>query len=199
MKALWRRPAAVACFGERDLRWVVIRTCRARRKVVVIHSGFFGERIAEMARRYHADLIELTAPLGQIVPLEQVEETLLANPDIVLVGVVHAETSTGVRYPVSELGELIQATCPDALLLADFVTSLGGEEVSPDEWGVDYAWSYSQKSPATLGPSPFSERPPRSTGSPAHPVLLRYRTAREVLCSARSRTPHDAHPEYTRP
>jgi len=47
------------------------------------------------------DLIELTAPLGQIVPLDQVEEALRANPDTKLVGVVHAETSTGVRYPVA--------------------------------------------------------------------------------------------------
>jgi alanine-glyoxylate transaminase/serine-glyoxylate transaminase/serine-pyruvate transaminase len=165
MKALWRRPGGLSlCFsasGTSGMEAGIANLVEPGDKVVVIHSGFFGERIAEMARRYHADLIELTAPLGQIVPLEQVEETLLANPDIVLVGVVHAETSTGVRYPVSELGELIQATCPDALLLADFVTSLGGEEVSPDEWGVDYAYSCSQKSlgcPPGLSPFSVSDR-----------------------------------------
>ena len=70
----------------------------------MIHAGFFGARIAEMAKRAGTELVELTAPLGQIVPLDQVEEALRANPDTRLVAVVHAETSTGVRYPVAELG-----------------------------------------------------------------------------------------------
>ena len=79
-------------------------------KVLVIHAGFFGARIAEMARRAGADLVELTAPLGQIVPLEQVADALAKHPDTKLVGVVHAETSTGVRYPVQELGPADRAT-----------------------------------------------------------------------------------------
>jgi len=165
MKALWRRPGGLSlCFsasGTSGMEAGIANLVEPGDKVLVIHSGFFGERIAEIARRYQADLIELTAPLGQIVPLEQVEETVRANPDTVLVGVVHAETSTGVRYPVPELGEAIRAACPDALLLVDFVTSLGGEEVLPDAWGVDYAYSCSQKSlgcPPGLSPFSVSER-----------------------------------------
>jgi len=165
LKALWRRPGGLSlCFsasGTSGMEAGIENLVEPGEKVIVIHSGFFGARIAEIARRHQADLIELTAPLGQIVPLQQVEETLRANPDTALVGVVHAETSTGVRYPVPELGELIRTTCPDALLLVDFVTSLGGEEVSPDAWGVDYAYSCSQKSlgcPPGLSPFSVSER-----------------------------------------
>jgi len=165
LKALWRRPGGLSlCFsasGTSGMEAGIENLVEPGDKVIVIHSGFFGARIAEIARRHQADLIELTAPLGQIVPLQQVEETLRANPDTALVGVVHAETSTGVRYPVPELGELIRTTCPDALLLVDFVTSLGGEEVSPDAWGVDYAYSCSQKSlgcPPGLSPFSVSER-----------------------------------------
>jgi alanine-glyoxylate transaminase/serine-glyoxylate transaminase/serine-pyruvate transaminase len=130
-------------------------------KVVVAHAGFFGARIAEMARRHQSDLVELTAPLGRIVPLDQMEQTLRANPDTKLVGVVHAETSTGVRYPVKELAEVIRANAPEALLLVDCVTSLGGEEILPNEWGIDYGYSCSQKSlgcPAGLSPFSVSER-----------------------------------------
>ena len=165
LKALWRRPGGLSlCFsasGTSGMEAGIENLVEPGEKVIVIHSGFFGARIAEIARRHQADLIELTAPLGQIVPLQQVEETLRANPDTALVGVVHAETSTGVRYPVPELGELIRTTCPDALLLVDFVTSLGGEEVSPDSWGVDYAYSCSQKSlgcPPGLSPFSVSQR-----------------------------------------
>ena len=115
--------------------------------VISIHAGFFGARIAEMARRAGADVVELTAPLGQIVPLDQVADALAKHPDTKLVGIVHAETSTGVRYPVAQLNEVIRASgADDALLLADCVTSLGGEEISPVAWGIDYAYSCSQKS-----------------------------------------------------
>jgi alanine-glyoxylate transaminase / serine-glyoxylate transaminase / serine-pyruvate transaminase len=165
LKALWRRPDGLSlCFsasGTSGMEAGVANLTEPGDKAIVIHAGFFGARIAEMARRAQLDLIELTAPLGQIVALEQVEEALRANPDVKLVGVVHAETSTGVRYPVPELGELVRAHASEAMLLVDAVTSLGGEEVSPNDWGIDYGYSCSQKSlgcPAGLSPFSLSER-----------------------------------------
>ncbi len=164
LQALWQRADGLSlCFsasGTSGMEAGLANLTEPGEKVIVIHAGFFGARIAEMARRAQTDLIELTAPLGRIVPLELVEETLQANPDTKLVGVVHAETSTGVRYPVAELGRIVAANAPEALLLVDAVTSLGGEEVSPTEWGVDYAYSCSQKSlGCPPGLSPFSVSP----------------------------------------
>jgi alanine-glyoxylate transaminase / serine-glyoxylate transaminase / serine-pyruvate transaminase len=165
LKALWRRSdglsLCLSASGTSGMETGIANLVEPGDKVIVAHAGFFGARIAEMARRSGTDLIELTAPLGQIVPVEQVAATLAANPDTKLVGVVHAETSTGVRYPVEELGAVIREHAPDALLLADFVTSLGGEEISPDDWGIDYGYSCSQKSlgcPAGLSPFTVSER-----------------------------------------
>ena len=164
LKALWRREDGLSlCFsasGTSGMEAGIANLTEPGDKVLVLHAGFFGARIAEMARRAGTDLVELTAPLGQIVPLDAVEAALKANPDTKLVGVVHAETSTGVRYPVKELGALLQANAPEALLLVDAVTSLGGEEVSPTAWGVDYAYSCSQKSlGCPPGLSPFSVSP----------------------------------------
>ena len=165
LKALWRRPDGLSlCFsasGTSGMEAGIANLTEPGDKTIVIHAGFFGARIAEMARRYQTDLVELTAPLGQVVPLDQVAEALRANPDTKLVGVVHAETSTGVRYPIAELGALIREHAPDAMLLVDCVTSLGGEEVSPNEWDIDYGYSCSQKSlgcPAGLSPFSVSER-----------------------------------------
>ena len=108
LKALWRRPDGLSlCFsasGTSGMEAGLANLVEPGDTVLVIHSGFFGARIAEMARRAGADLVELTAPLGQIVPLDQVADALAKHPDTKLVGVVHAETSTGVRYPVEELG-----------------------------------------------------------------------------------------------
>ncbi|HEY6567409.1 MAG TPA: aminotransferase class V-fold PLP-dependent enzyme [Actinomycetota bacterium] len=164
LKALWRRPDGLSlCFsasGTSGMEAGLTNLTEPGDKVIAIHAGFFGARIAEMARRHQLDVVELTAPLGQIVPLDEVEQALKANPDTKLVAVVHAETSTGVRFPLPELGALIAATSPDALLMADCVTSLGGEEVSPVEWNIDYGYSCSQKSlGCPPGLSPFSMSP----------------------------------------
>ena len=98
----------------------------------------------------------------------------------------------------------MRAAAPDALLLVDAVTSLGGEEVSPTEWGIDYAYSCSQKSlGCPPGLSPFSvspralERAPRPQG--ARLVQLRHRPAGEVLGrAADDLPPHDADPAVLR-
>lgn len=165
MKSLWQRPDGLSlCFsasGTSGMEAGMANLVEAGDTVISIHAGFFGARIAEMARRAGADVVELTAPLGQIVPLDQVADELAKHPDTKLVGVVHAETSTGVRYPVAQLNEVIRASgADDALLLADCVTSLGGEEISPVAWGIDYAYSCSQKSlGCPPGLSPFSVSP----------------------------------------
>ena len=165
MKALWQRPDGLSlCFsasGTSGMEAGIANLIEPGDTMLVIHSGFFGARIAEMARRGGADLVELTAPLGQIVPLEQVADALAKHPDAKLVGVVHAETSTGVRYPVDQLRDVIRtAGAEDALLLVDCVTSLGGEEISPVAWGIDYGYSCSQKSlGCPPGLSPFSVSP----------------------------------------
>jgi alanine-glyoxylate transaminase/serine-glyoxylate transaminase/serine-pyruvate transaminase len=164
LKALWQNPDGLSlCFsasGTSGMEAGMANLVEPGDKTIVIHAGFFGARIAEMARRAGTDLVELTAPLGQIVPLEEVEASLKAHPDAKLVGVVHAETSTGVRYPVEALGELVRSIAPEALLMVDCVTSLGGEDVSPVAWGIDYAYSCSQKSlGCPPGLSPFTMSP----------------------------------------
>jgi alanine-glyoxylate transaminase/serine-glyoxylate transaminase/serine-pyruvate transaminase len=59
------------------------------------------------------------------------------------VGVVHAETSTGVMNPVKELAAIAREF--GALTIVDMVTSLGGHDVDLAGWGVDVAYSCSQK------------------------------------------------------
>lgn len=111
--------------------------------VIVGHAGFFGTRIVEIAGRYGSDVVDISAPLGQIVPIDQILEALRRHPEARLVAVIHAETSTGASYPLKELAEAMGGS--DALLLADCVTSLGGQELEPELWGIDYACSCSQK------------------------------------------------------
>jgi alanine-glyoxylate transaminase/serine-glyoxylate transaminase/serine-pyruvate transaminase len=71
---------------------------------------------------------------------------------------IHAETSTGIRQPLEELSNLAREY--DTLFMVDAVTSLGGNEVAVDRWGIDYCYSATQKclgcppglSPVALSP-----------------------------------------------
>ena len=127
--------------------------------VIVGHSGFFGNRIAEMAKRHGARVVEVRRPWGQGVPNEELVDALDREPGARLVAVVHAETSTGVRHPLEELGEALRDR--DTLLFADCVTSLGAIPLRFSEWGVDYAYSCTQKAlgaPPGMSPIVLSER-----------------------------------------
>jgi alanine-glyoxylate transaminase / serine-glyoxylate transaminase / serine-pyruvate transaminase len=146
-------------------------------KVVVCHWGFFGSRLNDFAHRVGAQVVELSAEFGQIVPVEVVMETLAANPDTKLVAVVHAETSTGAEFPLKELAAAMRSAGSETLLYADCVTSLGGQEVEAGAWGLDYAYSCSQKAlgcPPGLAPVTISERTIEAMRSHRSPVPYYY-------------------------
>jgi alanine-glyoxylate transaminase/serine-glyoxylate transaminase/serine-pyruvate transaminase len=86
-------------------------------------------------------------------------EAVDANPGARMVAVVHAETSTGVEHPLAELGAALHDR--DVLLMADCVTSLAGVPLDVGAWGVDFAYSCTQKclaAPPGMSPVAVSER-----------------------------------------
>ena len=120
--------------------------------VVVGVNGLFGQRLCDVASRCGATVLPVEAPFG--TPLDP-EQVLGAHPSPKVIALVHAETSTGVRNDI----EPYAASKKDALLLVDCVTSLGGIPVHVDAWGIDVAYSGTQKclgvapglAPITLG------------------------------------------------
>jgi alanine-glyoxylate transaminase / serine-glyoxylate transaminase / serine-pyruvate transaminase len=137
----------------------------------VARSGFFGARIAEIARRYGATVVEITADWGEAVPNERLLEALDEQPEARLLAVVHAETSTGVEHPLAELAAALRER--DTLLMADCVTSLGGVELEVGAWGIDYAYSCTQKclaAPPAMSPIALSEAALERIGARRTPV-----------------------------
>ena len=127
--------------------------------VVVCRNGYFGHRLADIAERCGAVVHVVDSPWGKPVNVESVAEELKKHSKIKAVGVVHAETSTGVLTPLPEIIELIHQH--GALAIVDAVTSLGGHEVRMDEWGADVCYSASQKclgAPPGLAPISFGAR-----------------------------------------
>ena len=128
---------------------------------IVAVTGFFGNRIARMAERTGAKVVEVRADYGQIAPNEALLDAIDGNPGARLVAVVHAETSTGVRHPVEDLGRELKRRGGDTLLFVDCVTSLGAHPVEFDEWGFDFAYSCTQKAlaaPPRMSPLAISDR-----------------------------------------
>jgi alanine-glyoxylate transaminase/serine-glyoxylate transaminase/serine-pyruvate transaminase len=126
--------------------------------VIVARSGYFGQRISDIARRYGAEVIAVTAGWGEAVPNERILAELDRQPRARLVAVVQAETSTGVEHPLAELADEMRGR--SALLMADCVTSLGGSPLDVGGWGVDYAYSCTQKclaAPPGMSPVAVSE------------------------------------------
>lgn len=123
-------------------------------------NGYFGERLCEVARRIGADVVRVEGAWGQPLDPERLLEAqrTTAGGRARLVAVVHAETSTGVRNEVAPL-QALQET--GTLFVLDTVTSLGGIPVEIDAWGVDAAYSATQKclgAVSGLAPVTFSER-----------------------------------------
>jgi alanine-glyoxylate transaminase/serine-glyoxylate transaminase/serine-pyruvate transaminase len=111
--------------------------------MLVPTNGYFGGRMAEMARRAGGEVAEVDAPWGEPLDPADVADALATHdPDVF--GFVHAETSTGVKQP--DVPALTAAAHDhDALVVADTVTSLGGVELRVDDWGIDVAYSGPQK------------------------------------------------------
>jgi alanine-glyoxylate transaminase/serine-glyoxylate transaminase/serine-pyruvate transaminase len=123
-------------------------------------NGYFGERLCEVARRAGADVVRVEGEWGRPLDPDRLLEAqrTTAGGRARLVAVVHAETSTGVRNEVAPLRALQET---GTLFVLDTVTSLGGIPVEVDGWGVDVAYSATQKclgSVSGLAPVTFSER-----------------------------------------
>lgn len=127
-------------------------------KVMVCINGVFGGRMLENVRRCGGVPVVVEDPWGRAVDVAKVEAAFAANPDVKILAFVHAETSTGAQSDAAALAAL--ARKHGALTLMDCVTSLGGTPVLIDAWGIDAAYSGSQKCLSCtpgLSPVTFSE------------------------------------------
>ena len=144
--------------GSAGMEACVVNLVEPGDEVVVGVNGVFGTRLAEVATRAGATVTRVEAPWGRVVRAEQVEAALRNCRQPKLVALIHAETSTGAWQPLEDAVRL--AHDHGALFLADCVTSLGGAPVEIDRWGIDAAYSGTQKclscppglSPITFGP-----------------------------------------------
>jgi len=125
--------------------------------MLVCINGAFGGRMADIAGRYGAEVDQLETEWGKVFDPDQIRKALIKKP-AKIVGIVHAETSTGAHQPIEEISKIVHEH--GALLIVDTVTSLAGTKVAVDEWRIDACYSGTQKClscPPGLAPVTFSE------------------------------------------
>jgi len=144
--------------GSAGMEACIVNLVEPGDAVVVGVNGVFGTRMVDVIERAGGGAVRVEAPWGRIVRPEQVEAALRNCGRPKLVALVHAETSTGAWQPLADAARLAHEH--GALFLADCVTSLGGAPVEIDGWGIDAAYSGTQKclscppglAPVTFGP-----------------------------------------------
>ena len=143
---------AISGTGTSGMEAAVANAVREGTRAVVVVTGYFGDRLAQMCDRYGATVRRIEVDWGRACDPQRLRDELRRD-GADLVAFVHAETSTGVLNPAAELARV--ARDAGALTIADVVTSLGGHPVELKEWGLDVAYSCTQKcigAPSGLAP-----------------------------------------------
>ncbi len=149
---------SVSGTGSAGMEACVVNLVEPGDRVVVCINGVFGGRMADVAARCGAEVTTIERPFGEVFTPEEVADVCKRVSPKVL-GIVHAETSTGALQPLEDISRIVHDA--GALLLVDCVTSLGGCPIEIDKWEIDAAYSGTQKClscPPGLAPVTFSER-----------------------------------------
>src|SRR6476659_5076455 len=149
---------AVSGTGTSGMETAVANLVREGTRALVVVTGYFGDRLAQMCERYGATVSRLDVEWGRACDPDALRRQLRATPADV-VAMVHAETSTGVLNPVQQLAAIAREH--DALTIVDAVTSYGGHPLDVGGWGIDACYSCTQKclgGPSGLAPIVFGPR-----------------------------------------
>lgn len=113
-------------------------------KAICVRGGKFGERWANICKAYGVETVNIDIPWGEDLDPEEVEKTLKKHPDAKAVYTQATETSTGVKFPIKEIADIVK-NYPDTLMVVDGITGVGVFELPQDAWNIDVLVAGSQK------------------------------------------------------
>ncbi len=135
-------PFAIAGSGTLAMDMAVCNLVEPGDRAVALSTGYFSDRMSAILERYGAQVTTLRAPVGDTLPIDQVQAALdKVRPKVLTL--THVDTSTGIAMDVRALSKLARQY--DALVLVDGVCSIAGMELQQEAWGVDLALTASQK------------------------------------------------------
>src|SRR5204863_6056229 len=96
---------AVSGTGTSGMETAVANLVREGTRALVVVTGYFGDRLAQICERYGAAVKRVDVEWGRACDPDALRSQLRSAPaDIVCL--VHAETSTGVLNPIRELAAI---------------------------------------------------------------------------------------------
>ena len=125
---------------------------------LVASHGRFGALLTEIAERCAAVVHVVSAPWGEVIPLDKIAEAATSLKPR-LIACVHGDTSTTMAQPLDGIGEIAQQC--GALTFVDATATLSGMPTPVDEWGADLVSAGLQKclgGPAGIAPITISDR-----------------------------------------
>lgn len=135
------QPFVVAGSGTLAMEMAVANLIEPGMRAVVVSSGYFAGRMAEILQRHGAQVELVAGEIGDVPALGQVEAALRGGAR--LLAVTQVDTSTGVLAPVPELAALGRRY--GALVVVDGVCSVAGQELRQTDWDIDVCLTASQK------------------------------------------------------
>lgn len=146
--------------GSGGMEALLVNTISPGDKVIAIVSGKFGERWAQMAETFGAQVLSVNVAWGDSVNPNDIQSLLEKNPDTRAVLCQACETSTATSHDIQKLGSIV-AKFPETLLLVDAITALGAYPLPMDDWQIDGMVGGSQKAfmlPTGLSLFAFSKK-----------------------------------------
>ena len=131
--------------GSGALEAAVVNTLSPGDRVLAVTIGSFGDRFAQVATAFGADVERFEVEWGTAADPGALRDHLASHDPYRAVLVTHNETSTGVANPMHELADVVRAAPGEPLLLVDGISGLGAMPFEMDAWGVDLVVSASQK------------------------------------------------------
>ena len=139
---LTERPVFISTSSATGLMEAAVRNA-GRTRFLSLVNGAFSKRFADIARACGFEVDEVAIPWGEAHDPEAVR-TALEGGDYDAVTMVHSETSTGVLNDIAALAAVVHEF-DDTLVLVDSVSGFAAAELRPDEWGLDFLLTGSQK------------------------------------------------------
>lgn len=146
LKTIWKTKGevfVVAGTGTMAMEMAIANTLKSGDNLLIVSHGFFGDRFIEIAERKGINVDIIKAEWGKIVPVAEIERKL-KDKKYQAITVTHVDTSTGVKAPIEEIGEMMK-NFPDTIYIVDGVCSTAGELEYIDDMNIDILLTGSQK------------------------------------------------------
>lgn len=201
MRSIWSAPPESQPFviggsGTLAMDTAVSNLVEPGDVVVVVVTGYFSRRLAEMVRRAGGDVVLVEAPTGDAPSHEDILEALdLAQQrgPVRALSLTHVDTSTGVLIDPGPVTSVAKER--GVLVLLDGVCATGGERLAMSDWGVDVALTGSQKALglppglALMVVSPAALEVRRARRAPAPPMTFDWLEWLPIHQAYEARTP----------